>query len=72
MMTMTADEPPQDVLGRLQWDWGTAYQITGTANRWVARRSDSGRLIIGGSPEDLGRLLKQDYEAEPIPREVAP
>jgi hypothetical protein len=71
-MNMTADEPPQDALGRLQWDWGSAYQITGAADRWVARRSDTGRLVIGGSPEDLGQLLKRDYEAEPVPREVAP
>jgi hypothetical protein len=65
-------EAPRDALGRLQWDWGSAYQITGAADRWVAHRADNGRLIIGGSPEGLQRLLKQDYEAEPVPREVAP
>jgi hypothetical protein len=72
MITMTMDEPPQDALGRLQWAWGTAYQITGASDRWVARRSDNGRLIAGGSPDELRELLKQDYEAEAVPREVAP
>jgi hypothetical protein len=71
-MTMTADEPPQDALGRLQWTWGSAYQITGAADRWVARRSDTGRLLNSDSPEGLQRLLIKDYEAEPVPREVAP
>ena len=71
-MTMTADEPPQDPLGRLQWTWGSAYAITGEADRWVARRADNGKLIAGGSPGDLQRLLIADYEAEPVPREVAP
>jgi hypothetical protein len=69
---MTMDEPPQDPLGRLQWDWGTAYQITGAAGRWVARRSDNGRLLNAGSPEGLQRLLEQDYRDQPVPREVAP
>jgi hypothetical protein len=71
-MTMTMDEPPQDALGRLQWDWGSAYQITGAADRWVARRSDTGRLLNADSPEALQRLLKQDYGTEPVPREIAP
>jgi hypothetical protein len=72
MMTMAMDEPPRDTLGRLQWDWGSAYAITGAADRWVARRADNGRLIAGRNPEDLQRLLKLDYAAEPVPREVAP
>jgi hypothetical protein len=71
-MTMMADEPPQDALGRLQWDWGSAYQITGAADRWVARRRDNGRLIVAGSAEQLQGLLKLDYEAEAVPREIAP
>lgn len=45
-----ADEPPQDPLARLQWGWGSAYQITGAADRWVAQRVDNGQLIVGGSP----------------------
>lgn len=71
-MTMKADEPPQDPLGRLQWTWGSAYQITGAADRWVARRADNGRLLNAGSPDGLQRLLEQDYRAEPVPREIAP
>jgi len=36
---MPMDEPPQDPLGQLQFGWGSAYQITGAAERWVARRA---------------------------------
>ena len=52
-MTMTADEPPQDALGRLQWTGGRRTQIAGAAGRWVARRRDNGRLIVASGPEDL-------------------
>jgi hypothetical protein len=70
---MTADdEAPRDPLARLQWDWPGAYAITGAADRWVAQRADNGRLIVASSPDDLRELLKQDYEAEAVPREVAP
>ena len=31
-----------------------------------------GRLVVAGSPGDLGRLPMQDYEAQRVPREVAP
>lgn len=71
-MTAQGDEPPADPLGRLQWTWGSAYAITGAADRWVAQRTDNGRLIAGGSPEALQRLLIEDYEDQPVPREVAP
>ena len=66
------NEPPRDALGRLQWDWGSAYGIAGASGTWVARRRDNGRLLNADSPEGLQRLLKQDYQAEPVPREVAP
>jgi hypothetical protein len=72
MTTMTMDEPPQDPLGRLQWTWGSAYAITGVADQWVARRADNGRLINADRPEALQRLLIEDYEDQPVPREVAP
>jgi hypothetical protein len=31
---VTADEPPADALGRLQWSWGSAYGITGAWAHW--------------------------------------
>jgi hypothetical protein len=69
---MTMDEPPQDPLGQLQFGWGSAYQITGAAERWVARRRDNGRLLNAASPDELRGLLLRDYQDQPVPREVAP
>jgi hypothetical protein len=72
MMTLAAEEPPQDALGRLQWSWGNAYGIAGGWGTWVARRHDNGRLLHADSPDQLRELLIRDYEDQPIPREVAP
>jgi hypothetical protein len=72
MMTVAADEPPQDALGRLQWSWGNAYGIAGARGTWVARRCDNGRLLHADSPDELRELLFADYLDHPVPREVAP
>lgn len=69
---MTADEPPHDALGALQFHWGSAYAIAGAAGCWVARRRDNGRLLYAGSPGRLRELMISDYQARPVPREVAP
>jgi hypothetical protein len=69
---MTMDEPPPDALGWLQWNWGTAYAITGAADRWMARRRDNGRLVIGSNPDELRGRLLADYRDQAVPREVAP
>ena len=71
-MEMTADEPPEDALGRLQWSWGSAYGIAGAWGTWVARRRDNGRLLNADSPDRLRELLLRDYQDQPVPREVAP
>lgn len=71
-MTLAAEEPPQDELGRLQWSWGSAYKIVGAWGTWLARRCDNGRLLSAGSPDQLRELLIDDYSASPVPREVAP
>jgi hypothetical protein len=72
MMTLTAEEPPQDELGRLQWSWGSAYGIAGAWGTWVARRRDNGRLLHANNLDELRELLVRDYGDHPVPREVAP
>jgi hypothetical protein len=37
------------VFRNLQWHWGGAYQITGSAEHWLARRRDNGRLVTAQS-----------------------
>jgi hypothetical protein len=69
---MTMNETPREALGRLQHDWGSAYGIAGAAGTWVARRRDNGRLLNADSPDRLRELIREDYEAERVPREVAP
>ncbi len=70
-MDVTAGEA-RDALADLQHHWGSAYAIAGAAGCWVARRRDDGRLINASGPEGLRELLARDYEARPVPREVAP
>jgi hypothetical protein len=71
MMTMTADEPPQDALGRLQWDWGSAYQITGAADRWVARRSGNGHTLTASGPDELREMIVENYAEQPVDGDAA-
>lgn len=71
-MDVAVDEPPAGALGRLQWSWGSAYAIAGAWGTWVARRRDNGRLLNADNPDRLRELLLQDYQDQPVPREVAP
>ena len=59
-----------DALADLQWNWEGAYQIAGSADRWVARRADDGRLLVASNPEELRGLLIEDYTAHPVPRDT--
>jgi hypothetical protein len=70
-MTMTAGQA-RDALANLQFSWGVAYAIAGTAGCWVARRRDNGRLLNASGPDGLRDLLIADYQDRPVPREVAP
>ena len=66
------DEPPSEALALLQHDWGSAYGIAGAAGTWAARRRYNGRLLTADSPDRLRELIARDYEAQRVPREVAP
>jgi hypothetical protein len=58
-MTMTA-------LDMLQWNWGSAYLITGSGQHWLAQRRDNGQTLTASSPEELRTLIIEDYAAEPV------
>ncbi len=57
-------------------DWGSAYLITrapGTAHPYQAgRRDDPAVILSAADPETLRALIRADYLASPVPREVAP
>ena len=57
-------------------DWGSAYLITlvpGTAHPYRAERRDDPAVILAAvSPGALRELIRADYWARPVPREVAP
>ena len=62
MKTMTALED-------LQWNWGSAYAITGAAGHWLAQRRDNQRTLTADSPEELRELIIEDYASETVARE---
>ena len=67
MMTGT-----RDAVADLQWNWGSAYLITGMAGHWLAQRRDDGQTLSASGPEELRELMTEDYRARPVPREAAP
>jgi hypothetical protein len=62
----------RDALADLQWNWGEAYQITGCGQHWLAQRKDDGRTLSANGPEELCKLMLEDYAAQPVFREAAP
>ena len=68
-MTMSAT---RDALADLQWNWGSAYQITGMGGHWLAQRQDDGRTLSASGPEELRKLMIEDYAAQPVSRDDAP
>ena len=57
-------------------DWGSAYLITrapAAAHPYQAERRDDPAVILSAaSPAALRELIRADYWARPVPREVAP
>jgi hypothetical protein len=54
----------------LEWHWGSAYWISGSGERWVARRRDNNRKLTAGSAVALRDAITADYAAEPVPRDT--
>ena len=57
-------------------DWGSVYLITRApvaAHPYQAeRRDDPAVILTAASPAALRELIRADYWARPVPREVAP
>ena len=70
------DIAEMDSYAMLCQDWGTAYRITrtpGTTSPYPAeRRDDPAVVLAAASPGALRDLIRADYLARPVPREVAP
>ena len=70
------DIAEMDSYGMLCEDWGSAYLITrilGTAHRYHAERRDDPAVILTATdPDALRELIRADYWARPVPREIAP
>ena len=76
---VTADLQPHDpftvdterTLDALRADWGAAYEIGYSDNRWVARRKDgAGEPLRGLTPDDLAVAMRADWE-RPVRRPAA-
>ncbi len=51
----------------------TITRVPGTAHPYQAgRRDDPAITLTAASPEALRELIRADYQARPVPREVAP
>ena len=72
-----ADIAEMDSYEMLCEDWGSAYLITrapaAAAHPYQAeRRDDPAVILTGASPAALRELIRADYWARPVSREVAP
>jgi len=70
------DIAEMDSYGMLCQDWGSAYRIIrtpGTACPYQAEcRDDPTVVLTAADPDTLRDLIRADYLARPVPREVAP
>jgi len=64
-------EEAADALEELEFHWGSAYDIAVTDGRWTARRKDGrGDTLASPLPEGLLQLVRADYAASPVPRDL--
>jgi hypothetical protein len=70
------DITEMDSYAMLCEDWGSAYQITRTPGAdhpyRAGRRDDPAVVLTAAGPGALRALIRADYLARPVPREVAP
>jgi hypothetical protein len=59
-------------LDDLRWHYGEAYLIELIGDRWIAQRRDSHATMSAGSPDQLLGLIRADYAARPVPRDLRP
>ena len=69
------DIAEMDSYGKLCEDWGSAYLITrvpAAAHSYRAGRRDDAVILTAATPDALRELIRADYLACPVPREIAP
>ena len=71
-MTEPEEAAGAAALRDLQWNWGSAYLITGVGEHWVALRRDDERTLAANGPDVLRELITEDYSARPVSRDIAP
>jgi len=54
----------------LRHHWGEAYKIGWRAGRWRAVRRDDGSAVSADTPGQLLELIRADYAARPVARDV--
>jgi hypothetical protein len=59
------------LLDELRWHWGDAYLIHYFGDdKWVAQRRDNRSTLHAGSPDGLLSLIREDYRAHPVSRQI--
>jgi len=70
------DIAEMDSYGMLCEDWGSAYLITRAPDAvhpyQAGRRDDPAVVLTGATPDALRELIRADYGARPVSREIAP
>jgi hypothetical protein len=68
-----ADVAEVEEYGMLRDDWGAAYEITrepGTPEPFRAVRRDCGEELLAATPGELRVLIRADYIACPVSKDV--
>jgi hypothetical protein len=72
------NKPDAAVWADLQYHWDSAYQFDYSEDPGdrkpfrVTRRDDPAKVLEAETPDELGRMIAEDYRRNPVPREVAP
>ena len=63
---------PAVTLESVAFDWGDAYLLSYTRDRWVALRRDSHRFLTAHTLTGLETAIEADYRDHPVPRDFDP
>ena len=59
-------------LEALGFEWGDAYLLSYSRDRWVALRRDARRFLIAGTLTGLEHAIQADYRHHPVSRDCDP
>jgi len=63
---------PAVTLETVAFDWGDAYLLSFTRDRWVALRRDRHRFLTAPTLTGLEKAIEADYRDHPVPRHSGP